>query len=85
MVSVHQPDRSWCQDHPNSEDVDDDLPPERIRKLLGIRMHGRISRVHLGRTGYYGPLVESWKGKIGDISWENLVMIGIWEMILGRI
>ena len=58
------------QEDPNADDDGSDLPPERIRKLLGIRMHGRISRVNLGRTGYYGSLghESTWKGEI--LPWD---------------
>ena len=38
------------------QDQDRDQPAQRIRNLLGIRMHGRIARVSLGKFGYYGPL-----------------------------
>lgn len=60
ILPDEQEDDVWQLLEKNEEDPasddDADLPPQRIRKLLGIRMHGRISRVNLGRSGYYGFL-----------------------------
>eukprot|EP00434_Breviolum_minutum_P017439 symbB.v1.2.015390.t3/scaffold1137.1/size135798/9 len=41
---------------PEDQEDQRDQPAQRIRNLLGIRMHGRITRVSLGKFGYYGFL-----------------------------
>ena len=70
--------RPQRQEDPNADD--DDLPPERIRKLLGIRMHGRITRVNLGRTGYYGSLDKGAPGRGRFMGFSHLWTETWWDI-----